>query len=47
MDNETKKIVKFGLIALVIMAIVFGGIYFMKSGKGGSHSHGNGAAHSH
>jgi len=48
MDKETKSGIKIGAIALVVVTLIFTTIYFMQSGKKGeSHSHGNGAAHSH
>ena len=47
MDKEEKKIIMYGLVALVVMGIVFGVLFAMKSGKSDHHSHGDGVAHSH
>lgn len=47
MNKETKSNLTIAAIAVGVMALLFIGIKLFKGSDSGSHSHGNGAVHSH
>lgn len=42
MDHETKSNIKFAVIAVLVMALIFGGLIVL---KGPEHHHGDGVMH--